>query len=289
MKKLLFVCVYCMMFFVDVSAQNTFDPSTITVTNYVLDPDFGFNIRDDFALCADNKSAIGCTKWADRNSNGGNCDVASRICTPLPPDKQYPYLTSTITIPFETTYLLNVIAQEMGLPGYNKTARYANAIAARTYALNGIPDGIDNSTSDQVFLPNAFDALLPDYAETPPIQSVNSDSQNLSSTFCEDEKPFMNKNQVEVCNAVMQRFYMSLDNNSLPLFAEFHTDSLELTVAGGEGLVAVDDPISIGERVELDGHGRGLSQKGASRWGYGSTGSQYADDLDFVTIQVSNL
>lgn len=56
-----------------------------------------------------------------------------------------------------------------------------------------------------------------------------------------------------------------------PLFAEFFADALNQTVSGGPPyLLGVQEPISTGCDADNSGHGRGLSQEGASRWARGN-------------------
>jgi hypothetical protein len=167
----------------------------------------------------------------------------------------YPYATNPITIPIETDYLLDVVPSELGLY-YDPLAIEAQVIAARTYAYWNINNGsrINNSVSFQAFLPGKFESLgtLPDIASSP------CASSNLSSA------------QRALCRAMGPPRYLTLSTDTLPMFTEFSADIPERTRTGSRpGLNAVDDPISSGCDANLFGHGRGMSQEGASRWGRG--------------------
>jgi hypothetical protein len=167
----------------------------------------------------------------------------------------YPYATNPITIPIETDYLLDVVPSELGMY-YHPLAIEAQVIAARSYAYWNINNGsrINNSVSFQAFLPGKFEGLgtLPDIASSP------CASGNLSSA------------QRTLCRAMGPPRYLSLSTNTLPMFTEFSADIENRTRTGSRpGLNAVDDPISSGCDANFFGHGRGMSQEGASRWGRG--------------------
>jgi hypothetical protein len=168
----------------------------------------------------------------------------------------YPYLTSTITVSLQNDYLLDVVPQEMGL-FYHPNALQAQAVAARTYALNNILNkrAINNSISFQAFIPGKFESLGP-----PP---DNIDAACASTN--------LSRNQRQVCDAVLPVEYLTVIED-LPMFAEFSADWTLRTKTGSRaGLVAVDDPISSACDANDFGHGRGMSQEGASRWARGDS------------------
>lgn len=168
----------------------------------------------------------------------------------------YPYPTSTITISLQNDYLLDVVPQEMGL-FYHPNAIQAQAVAARTYALNNILNNraINNSISFQAFVPGKFESL----GGTPDNVDAACASTNLS------------RNQRLVCDAVLPVRYLTVIED-LPMFAEFAADWTLRTKTGSRaGLVAVDDPISGACDANDFGHGRGMSQEGASRWARGDS------------------
>ncbi|MER3513848.1 MAG: hypothetical protein C4310_05215, partial [Chloroflexota bacterium] len=111
-----------------------------------------------------------------------------------------------------------------------------------------------------MFVPYYFESLPP--ATFPDNPSNPCASSNL------------NTNQRIVCGAVAPRYYISYGtypNDDLPAFTEFSADVWGRTVAGGQPyLIAVDNPISTGCDANNYGHGRGMSQEGASRWGRGN-------------------
>jgi hypothetical protein len=166
----------------------------------------------------------------------------------------YPFSTATATVAIEGTaannrYLRDVIPQETGPAAYHETAIRAQAIAARTYAYWFVlhplspsePDvyHINNSAAKQVFVPYKFDTLT-------------TDQQTIINTAMQD------------------RYYMSRSTDDNPIFSEFFADIPLLTLDGGQPyLIPVADPISSHPDVVQDGHGHGLSQKGASRWARG--------------------
>lgn len=163
----------------------------------------------------------------------------------------YPFTTNPVTVQLEGTattnrYLRDVVTQEMGPAAHHPQAVRAQAVAARTYAYWHINSGstINNSAGFQVFLPRKYDTLT--------------------------------ASQKSVVDAAMQdRYYMSSDTNDSPIFSEFTADVPLRTIAGGHSaLQSVADPISRDPAVVLDGHGHGMSQKGASRWMRGNLSFQ---------------
>jgi hypothetical protein len=173
----------------------------------------------------------------------------------------YPFSTATATVAIEGTaannrYLRDVIPQETGPAAYHETAIRAQAIAARTYAYwfvqhpLGWPDyHINNSAQKQMFVPYKFDTLTTDQ-------------------------------QTIVNNALPDRYYLSQAADDNPIFSEFFADIPLRTLDGGQPyLISVEDPISSHPDVSPDGHGHGMSQKGASRWARGNLGAYLGNDL----------
>ena len=225
------------------SASNFTPPSQITVRMYRLQFPSGA-IYQPQELCSSGNTNFGCTAFVG--------------------DATYPYPYGTanpVTIPIETDYLLDVIPQEMGTY-YHPTALQAQAIAARSYAYWYINQGsaINNSIRFQAFIPYKFESLPPTTFPD------NPDNPCASSN--------LNSSQRIVCSAVAPRHYISYGtypNDDLPAFTEFSSDVWNRTVAGSQPyLMAVDDPISTGCDANNYGHGRGMSQEGASRWARGN-------------------
>lgn len=216
-------------------------PSQITVRMYRLTGAGG--IQPPPTLCSLGDASFGCTAFA------GDSNYA------------YPYSTNPVVIPIETDYLLDVVPQEMGTY-YHPTALQAQAIAARSYAYWHIHQGstINNSTQFQAFIPYKFESL-------PPVTFPNNPGNPCASNN-------LNTAQRMICHAVAPRYYVSYGaapNDDLPAFTEFSADVWNRTVAGSQPyLVAVDDPISTGCDANTYGHGRGMSQEGASRWARGN-------------------
>ena len=124
-------------------------------------------------------------------------------CTALTSDPThgYPYSSWTPTIPIETDYLLDVVAQEMSPEIYGEPeALEAQAIVSRSYVnyFIGNPPSVpfNNSAQYQVFIPYRFEKLTP--TNFPENQSQPCISQNLNS------------NQRAICNAVSSENYISL-------------------------------------------------------------------------------
>jgi hypothetical protein len=173
----------------------------------------------------------------------------------------YPFSTDTATVAIEGTaandrYLRDVIPQETGPAAYHETAIRAQAIAARTYAywfvqhpLGGDYD-INNSAEKQMFVPYKFDTL-----------TANQ--------------------QLTITNALQDRYYLSQAGDDNPIFAEFFADRPLATLSNPPhpNLTSVADPISSHPDVPTEGHGHGLSQKGASRWARGNLSAYLGNDL----------
>lgn len=247
MISMLFLWSYMLWLGSEHIAVSSFSPPTqVTVKMYRLISPSGAKFQPE-ELCSSTHTTFGCTAFVG--------DV----------NHPYPYgAVNPVTIPIETDYLLDVLPQEMGTY-YHPLALQAQAIAARTYAYwhreNGFPI-VNNSTSYQAFIPYKFEnlptATFPDNTNNP------CASSNL------------NAHQQIVCGAVASQRYISY-NGDLPAFTEFTADALNATVsnptdrAGNPSpyLLGVEEPISTTCDANVDGHGHGLSQEGASRWGQG--------------------
>lgn len=233
-------------------------PSSITIWVYRLRGDG--SIEPSYTLCSSNDTSYGCTAFVGDSSHA------------------YPYGSNNpVTIPIETDYLLDVVPREMPVDPFHPTAIQAQAIAARSYAYWHIRQGsaINNSNQFQVFVPYTFEALssttFPDNPSDP------CASSNL------------NRYQRIVCGAVARRHYIAYGtypNDDLPAFSEFFADIGNRTVNGGQPyLIAVDDPISSHPDIVPDGHGRGMSQKGAGRWARGNLSFNMNRDLGTWSVR----
>lgn len=182
--------------------------------------------------------------------------------------RSYPYPANPATIPIETDYLLDVASAESMVSAMHATAVQAQAIAARTYTYWHIQRGSINNNSNefQVFVPYAFERLNP--AGRPDNAAEPFASANLH--------PYQRK----VCAAVAPRWYVTTAATDLPIHAEFFADIPMRTLSGAPSyLQAVDDPISSHPDVTLNGHGRGMSQRGSGRWVRGNRSFHLERDL----------
>lgn len=232
-------------------ASQFIPPVNITVQMYTLYE--GGSLYQPLTPCTSGNTSWGCTAFCNNYPYPGPCSSPSR---------PYTYTTSTVAVSIENDYLLDVIPQEMNPAIFHPNAIYAQAIAARTYAYYHIyyTSTINNSTSFQVFVPYKFESLFP--ATDPNIPSTPCASTNL------------NISQRTVCDATASRLYITHYITTTPAFTEFFSDRQYNTVSnpGFPYLLGVADPISIYPTdPDIDGHGRGLSQYGASRWARGNT------------------
>jgi hypothetical protein len=242
-------------------------PADITVTMYALFP--GGAQRD--IECAYGSKDWGCTALCDNEINGQDDPVYNLVCTQRDLATAYIYPGNELTIPIESDYLLDVLPQEMSPIAYHPAALRAQAIAARSYAYWHINAGrhIYNSTNSQVFIPFKFESL-------PPVTFPNDENDPCASTN-------LNHSQQKVCDAVAPAHHVSYDEQ--PAFTEFFADVRTRTLTNttdidSDGeldypyLRGVADPISWEPTILDEGHGHGMSQKGASRWGWGNSGYQ---------------
>ena len=231
-------------------------PTNITVRMYRLFSEGG----STGILCSSNDTSYGCTAFVGDSGHA------------------YPYGTNNpITIPIETDYLLDVVPSEVSVEAFHPTAIQAQAIAARSYAYWHINQGstINNSTQFQVFVPYAFEVL-------PPTTFPDNSGDPCASNNLNDDQRI-------VCSAVAPRHYISYGtypNDNLPAFTEYFADIPNRTLNGGQPyLIAVDDPISSHPDIVQDGHGHGMSQKGASRWARGNLSYNINRDLGAWSVR----
>jgi hypothetical protein len=218
--------------------------------------------ENTYVFCSPGDTAFGCTAFVGDSNHA------------------YPYGINPVTIPIETDYLLDVVPSEISVEAFHPTAIQAQAIAARSYAYWHINQGstINNSNQFQVFVPYAFEALpsatSPNFPDNPsdPCASTN-----------------LNNDQRIVCDAVAPRYYISYGtypNDDLPALTEYFADIRNRTLSGGQPyLIAVDDPISSHPDIVNDGHGHGMSQKGASRWARGNLSYNINQDLGAWSVR----
>ncbi len=203
-----------------------------------------------------NESKWGCTAYCDNGS----------VCTTYDLTKAYPWPSSTVTVQIDGSspinrYLRDVVAQEMSPTIFRQSALTAQAIAARTYAYWHVriddiqPGTINNSNAYQIFIPYRYD------------------------TFSASERG-------KIDTALQQRLYMSYRvpytvdiysrnvnlSETDPIFAEFFREIPVQTIANPPFpyLLSVQEPISFHPDISQEGHGHGMSQRGAGRWARGS-------------------
>lgn len=169
-------------------------------------------------------------------------------------DTNYPFQgPNPKTISINNEYLINVVPSEISIEAFHQRSIEAQAIAARSYIYWHLwkNHSINNSTNFQAYIPNTFQTLL-----------IND--------------------QQSVLAAVANHSFLAIGPD--PLFSEFFADIKNRTITGSEpGELNVDDLISSNSAIIQDGHGRGMSQKGSSRWAYGNMGFQNTLDPWSVT------
>ncbi len=236
-------------------------PTQVTVQMFSLDPVGG----GPLAPCSAGSTSWGCTAF---------CGSSSTPCAPGP-TKPYPYSSSVPSVSIESDYLLDVVAHEAFPSILSTVAVEANAIAARSFTYGHIQANstIDNSTNKHVFVPYRFESLNS-------IITPNNPANLCGSTN-------LNSAQQKVCSGAARRYYVSYGtapNDDFPAITQYFSDISNQTVAGAQPYeVSVADPISSDPAIVQVGHGRGMSQRGASRWGYGNLG--YSGDLTSWSVQ----
>ncbi len=190
--------------------------------------------------------------------------------------REYPYrdaqgrVVNPITISIDDDYLLDVVPRELDPEqGFHPVAVHAQGIAARSYAYWKLRQGqtINNSALFQVFVPYVFDRL--GLASDATLDPFPLDAQPCDPTRVRR----LRAEQQIVCAAVTDRRYLAEANSTAPLHAEFFADVIGATTT-------VADPISTGCLVENNGHRRGMSQRGASRWAWGNRCASPLDGND---------
>ena len=240
-------------------------PTQVTVQMYELDTN-----GSPIGPCSSNSEKWGCTAFCNNTTNG----IRWNECAPGA-TKPYPYSSNTPSVPIESDYLLDVIAHEAWPDILSAVAVEANAIAARSFTYGHIQANstIDNSTSKHVFVPYRFERLNPTVTPNNPANVCSSTNLNLA--------------QQKVCTGVARRYYVSYGtapNDDFPAITEYFTDIPNATVTGTAPYeISVADPISSDPAIVQLGHGRGMSQNGASRWGYGNMG--YRGNLTPWSVQ----
>ncbi len=236
--------------------------------------------------------------FAEPFPGAGDCmnDELCRYGNPNPGCQVHPSISQEdyvqpVEFDIEGEYLPNVIAQEVGSALYNETAREAVAIAARTYTHYYLQSGvqINNSISFHAFFPTKFASIG---GHTP------VDHNNL----CGDTVGI----QQNYCAALASGAYLTRGTDwdvteyfplwsEHPIFTEYAADAYLNTIQNTSitnadpamyddrirhpYLQSVSDPISndlgippsIAPNTAGYSHQRGLSQDGASRWGFGTT------------------
>lgn len=188
----------------------------------------------------------------------------------------YPFDKNPITLDIETEYLPNVLPKETppNPPFYiEPTALQAQAIVARTYIYERIHNAaayrtINNSTEFQVYVPNSFGAPGFGYAE-----STCTNGGSLTDM------------QTHICTALTDKSYLAYFSSQSPAYqadpidalyaADIQTRTMSIDATAGPPrtnyLVGVEDPISANHSDSITlGNPEGFSQRGASRWAYGS-------------------
>ncbi|MCA0353710.1 MAG: hypothetical protein LCH85_17085 [Chloroflexi bacterium] len=228
----------------DAQAQSSQPPTTITLTMYPLDTQ-GAKLGN-----------IPCSQMST------TFDVFGCTAIEGDPNYIYPYNSSTITLNIENEYLPNVLPGEMFPPEFITEAMRAQAIAARSYAyyqINNNGSNINNSTQFQMFIPYRFNIA----GNTPPNQYVISRENPCSTT-----RRLLNQSQRKVCSALYDRLYLAEKTSLAAINAEFFADYPHGAIPQ-ERTQAFVDPISSTATpcaANINGHGRGLSQRGTNRW-----------------------
>lgn len=238
-------------YFLPAGAQSYTPPTQITVTMYALNS---------------NGNITTATSGDQRR-----CSISPRDlrfgCTAFPNDssRAYPFNSNPVTVQIEGTtvenrYLRDVLPKEISVAAFHSTAIRTQAIAARTYAYWHIRQGstINNSIGFQAFVPRQYDAL-----------SVAEKST--------------------IDTALQSPEYMSEGSTLFPIFSEFFADIANATVNGDFSyLRGIPDPISSYPTIVQDGHGRGMSQKGSSRWARGNLSFNLNNDLGIWSTTWTN-
>jgi hypothetical protein len=236
-------------------------PAQVTVQMYRLNDDGSAKS----VKCTTEDTNWGCTAF---------CGSSSTRCA-SGPVKPYPYSSDAPPVQIENEYLLDVVSLEAYPDKLSAVAVEANAVVARSFTYGHIQANstIDNSTNKHVFVPYYFEWLN------------STDLPNNPANVCSSTN--LNQAQQKVCNGAARRYYVSYGtapNDDYPAVTEYFADIRNATVTGTTPYeISVADPISSNPDVPNSGHGRGMSQRGASRWGYGNVG--YSGNLTPWSVQ----
>ncbi len=217
-----------------------------------------------------NREYWGCTAFDQARTKGNEVVVP------------YPYgATQRPQVAVESDYLPDVAAQEMEVDPAHPLALQAQIIAARSYGFyknltpgpgTPTPTPMDNSASNQVFIPYRFEALRlegGDYAHNP-LTTPTPNPLDCNTIPGDNAARYQRK----LCQALtaVQGVYLSYGGDT-PIFAEYSADAYLQTQPGDKPyLKAVEDPISYDPAIPgIGAHQRGLSQHGAGRWARGSS------------------
>lgn len=138
----------CLVFFflsvVQVQAQGSV-PSRITLQVHQLFEGGGKTPT----LCTKGAMTYGCTAYSDELYKNNPNEFSPGVYG-------YPFEESTVTLDFETQYLLNVVPSEMIGTFHPRLSYEAQAIASRSYIGHKLANnvGINNSASLQTYIPN---------------------------------------------------------------------------------------------------------------------------------------
>jgi len=264
----------------NISSVSYTPPTAIPVRMYRLDANGNiyYQVGTPFPCATpDNQRRWGCTAFDQDNTRNLPTPV-----TPVP----YPYgATPVPNVALESDYLPDVVAEEMPIDAFHPLALQVQAITSRSYAAyknlapgssTPTPTPMDNSTANQAFIPYRFEFLRAeggDYAHNP---TTTPTPNPLDCTTIPGDNAA--RYQRKLCYALtpVQGRYLSKSTEDSPIFAEFFADvQLHTTTHPQQTpypyLLGVEDPISTVPPATNDGHGRGLSQYGASRWARGNT------------------
>jgi hypothetical protein len=227
-------------------------PISVTVEMYRLNNSGA--VRQPAVFCTPGDTSYGCTSFC--SESGFGCPESVIL--------DYPFESPTVTVPIENGYLRDVVPQEMGTY-YDQNALEAQAVAARTFAYYNIENPFsvhfNNSISFQAFIPRRLERLLP--------VNYPDDADNRWDDPCGADIGSLNTAQRIICSALASPDWMAY--LGFPIKAHFAADIPGHTNSSSRPyILGLPDPISTACDSNLAGHGWGMSQEGASRWGRGS-------------------
>ena len=227
-------------------------PISVTVEIYRLSNSGA--VRQPATFCTPGDTSYGCTSFC--SETGFGCPETVIL--------DYPFENPTVTLNIENDYLRDVVPQEMGTY-YDQNALEAQAVAARTFAYYNIENPFsvhfNNSISFQAFIPRRLERLIP--------VNYPDDADNRWDDPCGADLSSLNFAQLIICSALESPDWMSY--LSEPIKAHFAADVPGHTNSSSRPyILGLPDPISTACDTNLAGHGWGMSQEGASRWGRGN-------------------